>query len=102
AAPIGYTSRIGTASTADTRRLSLWAAGPVSEARPERLPGLVVGEEAPRLPQLSALEETTADLWATGLTVGATAPAHLRIPNDPQLSDAKGADSSAGWAGWGK
>ncbi|MGH9028632.1 MAG: OB-fold nucleic acid binding domain-containing protein, partial [Acidimicrobiales bacterium] len=74
AAPIGSTSRNeARSSTADTRRVSLWAAGPISEARPERLPGLVVGEEAPPLPRLSPLEETTADLWSTGLTVGATA-----------------------------
>ncbi len=55
---------------ADTRRGALWAAGPVSEASPDRLEGLVVGEEAPPLPALTPLEEAAADVWATGLTVG--------------------------------
>src|SRR5919107_74854 len=32
------------------RRRALWAAGAVAEARPDRLPGLVVGAEAPTLP----------------------------------------------------
>ena len=63
----------GRAPGADGRRGALWAAGPVSEAAPERLPGLIVGEEAPPLPPLTPLEEATADLWATGLTVGAGA-----------------------------
>jgi error-prone DNA polymerase len=61
------------AGSADTRRHALWAAGPVSEATLGRLPGLVVGEAAPRLPALTPLEETAADVWATGLTVGASA-----------------------------
>jgi error-prone DNA polymerase len=56
-----------------SRRAALWAAGPVSEAVRDRLPGLVVGEEAPPLPELGALEEATADVWATGLTVAKTA-----------------------------
>jgi len=59
-----------TARVSNTRRGALWAAGPVSEATPDRLPGLVVGEEAPPLPPLSPLEEAAADVWATGLTVG--------------------------------
>jgi len=57
----------------DSRREALWAAGPVSEATSDHLPGLVVGEEAPQLPPLSPLEEVSADLWATGLTVAAQA-----------------------------
>jgi len=61
------------AGSADARRHALWAAGPVSEATLGRLPGLVVGEAAPRLPALTPLEETAADVWATGLTVGASA-----------------------------
>jgi len=84
------------ARSADTRRRALWAAGPVSEATPERLSGLVVGEPAPRLPALTPLEETAADVWATGLTVGTgaveLARAHLDslgvVPAD-RLLDAK-------------
>jgi error-prone DNA polymerase len=33
----------------------------------------VSGERAPPLPDLTALEEVEADMWATGLTVGMTA-----------------------------
>ncbi len=58
------------------RRAALWAAGALREARPERqggavadkLPGLAVGIEAPPLPGMSEVEETAADLWATGLS----------------------------------
>jgi len=55
------------------RRRVLWAAGPLALATPDRLPGLVSGEEAPDLPELTPLEEVEADMWATGLTAGATA-----------------------------
>ncbi len=37
----------------DDRRSQLWAAGPVAQATPDRLPGLVVGADAPALPELS-------------------------------------------------
>jgi error-prone DNA polymerase len=50
------------------RREALWAAGAVAQARPERLPGVVVGAEAPPLPGMSPIELTRADLWATGLS----------------------------------
>jgi error-prone DNA polymerase len=56
-----------------SRRRALWAAGPVAQATPDRLPGLVTGEDAPVLPGLAPLEEVAADMWATGLTVGAGA-----------------------------
>ncbi|HUI04903.1 MAG TPA: OB-fold nucleic acid binding domain-containing protein, partial [Acidimicrobiales bacterium] len=55
------------------RRPALWAAGALAHARAERLPGLVSGEDAPALPALSPVEEVEADMWATGLSVGATA-----------------------------
>jgi error-prone DNA polymerase len=55
------------------RRQSLWAAGALAHATADRLPGLVSGEEAPPLPELTPLEEIEADMWATGLTVGRTA-----------------------------
>jgi error-prone DNA polymerase len=55
------------------RRRTLWAAGALAHGTAERLPGLVSGEEAPPLPDLTALEEVEADMWATGLTVGAGA-----------------------------
>ena len=52
------------------RRPALWAAGALAYGTAERLPGLVSGEEAPPLPDLTPLEEVEADMWATGLTVG--------------------------------
>jgi error-prone DNA polymerase len=51
-----------------TRRDALWAAGALRDARPGRLPGLVTGVEAPALPGMDPIEETAADLWATGMS----------------------------------
>jgi error-prone DNA polymerase len=62
----------------DDRRALLWAAGPVADGTPDRLPGLVTGEHAPPLPALSPMEEVEADMWAVGLTVGTTAVELLR------------------------
>jgi error-prone DNA polymerase len=50
------------------RRAALWAAGAVAQARADRLPGTVVGAEAPQLPGMSPVELGAADLWATGLS----------------------------------
>jgi error-prone DNA polymerase len=58
------------------RRDALWAAGAVRDAAPERhggvvverLPGVVVGADAPTLPGMTEVEETAADLWALGLS----------------------------------
>jgi error-prone DNA polymerase len=58
------------------RRDALWAAGAVRDAAPERhggvvverLPGVVVGADAPALPGMTDVEETAADLWALGLS----------------------------------
>jgi error-prone DNA polymerase len=55
------------------RRRALWAAGAIAHATPDRLPGLVSGDVAPALADLTPLEEVEADLWATGLTTSATA-----------------------------
>jgi len=60
------------------RRGALWAAGALRDARPRRhggveeltLPGLVTGAEAPALPGMDPIEETAADLWATGMSAG--------------------------------
>jgi len=51
------------------RRAALWAAGPLAELDPGRLEGIVVGAGAPPLPPMDRVEETVADLWATGLSV---------------------------------
>jgi len=49
------------------RRGALWSAGAVIESRPDRLAGLSASAAAPRLPGMSPVEETVADLWATGI-----------------------------------
>jgi error-prone DNA polymerase len=49
------------------RRGALWSAGAVIESRPDRLAGLATSDTAPRLPGMSPVEETVADLWATGI-----------------------------------
>ncbi len=85
----GMAPRPGAPATT-TRRGALWAAGPLSLATPERLPGLVTGEDAPPLPELTELEEVGADMWSTGITVGATAMELAR----PRL-DAMGVVASA-------
>jgi error-prone DNA polymerase len=51
-----------------TRRAGLWAAGGLREARPDTLPGLVTGVDAPPLPGMTELEATAADLGTTGLS----------------------------------
>jgi error-prone DNA polymerase len=52
------------------RRSGLWAAGALRDARPGHLPHTAVGVEAPPLPGMTDVEETAADLWATGLSPG--------------------------------
>ncbi|MFS8101470.1 error-prone DNA polymerase [Lentzea alba] len=50
------------------RREALWAAGAVAAIRPDRLPGTVVGVDAPSLPGMDDVELAVADVWATGLS----------------------------------
>ncbi|MGH8925942.1 MAG: error-prone DNA polymerase [Acidimicrobiia bacterium] len=50
------------------RRQGLWAAGPLSEIDPGRLP-LSPGTEAPTLGAMDTEEEHRADLWSTGVSV---------------------------------
>ena len=50
------------------RRRALWTAGAVSQSRPGRLAGIVTGQRAPRLPEMTPLEEAVADLWSTGVS----------------------------------
>ncbi|MEY2471043.1 MAG: error-prone polymerase, partial [Actinomycetota bacterium] len=61
------------------RREALWSAGAVAEAaRPNTIPGVVVGVGAPQLPGMTPVETTAADLWATGVSPNSHAMAHLR------------------------
>ena len=55
--------------------------GAAAQGTPDRLPGIVVGSEAPPLPEPSALDAVADDLWALGLTPDRTAMELLR----PQL-----------------
>jgi error-prone DNA polymerase len=50
------------------RRRALWAAGAAAEGRAERLPGVVVGVDAPTLPGMTGADVMAADLWATGVS----------------------------------
>ena len=52
------------------RREALWAAGALRDARPGTLPGVVTGIGAPPLPGMDPIDETNADLWATGMSPG--------------------------------
>jgi error-prone DNA polymerase len=58
--------------TAVRRRL-LWAAGAAAQGTPDRLPGVVVGAEAPPLPEASLYDSVGDDLWSLGLAPERTA-----------------------------
>jgi len=60
------------ATTASRRRL-LWAAGAAAQGTPDRLPGIVVGTEAPLLPEPTLYDAVGDDLWALGLAPERTA-----------------------------
>jgi error-prone DNA polymerase len=67
------------------RRQALWAAGAVAQAGPDRLAGTVLGERAPRLPEMVPVERTMADLWATGITPDGHPMEHVRPDLDPDV-----------------
>jgi error-prone DNA polymerase len=60
-----------------SRREALWAAGPAATLDAGQLPDTTTGLDAPPLPEMTAVEETLADLWATG-TYGTHPVAHAR------------------------
>jgi len=74
-----------------TRREALWGAGAVVQGGADRLPGIVCGGDAPPLRAMSEIEETAADLWATGISPGRH-PAQFARPR----LDAMGAVTVAG------
>ncbi|MGW1173875.1 error-prone DNA polymerase [Kitasatospora sp. NPDC002543] len=61
-----------------TRRQALWAAGAFAGISAELIPGTTPGTEAPELPGMSPVEETIADLWATGTSATSHPLQHLR------------------------
>ncbi len=60
------------------RRRLFWAAGAAAQGTPDRLPGIVVGAEAPSLPVPRPLDVVGDDLWALGLAPEHTAMEVLR------------------------
>ncbi len=59
--------------TAASRRRLVWAAGAAAQGTPDRLPGIVVGAEAPPLPEPTLYDSVGDDLWALGLAPERTA-----------------------------
>ena len=62
-----------TCGTPASRRRLVWAAGAAAQGTPDRLPGVVVGAEAPSLPEPSLYDSVGDDLWALGLAPERTA-----------------------------
>ncbi|MFG2243652.1 error-prone DNA polymerase [Spirillospora sp. NPDC048823] len=60
-----------------SRREALWAAGALAGSGPGQLEGVTPGASAPALPAMTPIEETLADLWATGVS-GTHPVAHVR------------------------
>jgi error-prone DNA polymerase len=60
------------------RRQDLWAAGAAATTRPDHLPGLVPGLDAPALPGMTRFEVTAADLWATNVSPDSHPVQYLR------------------------
>ncbi len=60
-------------ATAGSRRRLLWAAGAAAQGTSDRLPGIVVGSEAPSLPEPTLYDSVGDDLWAMGLAPEQTA-----------------------------
>jgi error-prone DNA polymerase len=56
-----------------SRRRLLWAAGAAAQGTPDRLPGIVVGADAPPLPEPTLYDSVGDDLWALGLAPEQTA-----------------------------
>ncbi|MEV7774667.1 error-prone DNA polymerase [Kitasatospora sp. NPDC086791] len=61
-----------------TRRQALWMAGAFAGMSADLIPGTTPGTEAPDLPGMSPVEETIADLWATGTSADSHPLQHLR------------------------
>ena len=62
-------SGVGASGAGDRhdRRRAIWTAGAAAQVGADRLPGIVVGMNAPQLPGMDDWEEAVADLWATGV-----------------------------------
>ncbi|MFA7498852.1 MAG: error-prone DNA polymerase [Leucobacter sp.] len=60
------------------RREAIWSAAPAADNRERFLPGIAVHVQPPLLPVLSEAEQTSLDLWTTGVATGAHPLALLR------------------------
>src|SRR5690625_2500015 len=71
AIPLAALEALATAGAFDCfgleRREALWTVGALSRHRSGQLPGTTPGVRAPELPAMTAVEQTFADLWATGV-----------------------------------
>ncbi|WP_033818270.1 error-prone DNA polymerase [Kitasatospora sp. MBT63] len=66
------------ASLGLTRRQALWSAGLLARTTDGMLPGTAPALTAPDLPEMTAIEETIADLWATGASATGHPVQHAR------------------------
>jgi error-prone DNA polymerase len=64
------------------RREALWSVGALAHHRPDQLPGTTPGAGAPALPAMSPIEQTFADLWATGVSSDSHPVQHVRATLD--------------------
>jgi error-prone DNA polymerase len=65
-----------------SRREALWAAGAAAQDKPDKLPGTVVGVDAPTLPGMGEVDKLVADVWATGLSPDAHPAQFIRAELD--------------------
>jgi error-prone DNA polymerase len=65
------------------RREAMWAVGALAGVGPDQLPGVTPGSTAPSLPAMTPVEQTFADLWATGTSATSHPVQHVR----PQLDE---------------
>ncbi len=64
------------------RRQALWAAGAAAGESLDRLPDLTPGTTPPMLPGMEPIEQTMADLWATGISPDSHPAQHIRAELD--------------------
>jgi error-prone DNA polymerase len=61
-----------------TRRQALWRVGALAGTTAAHLPGTSGADHAPDLPEMTVVEQTFADLWATGTSPDSHPIGHLR------------------------
>lgn len=61
-----------------TRREALWQAGALAGTHAGQLPGTAGADRVPRLPEMTVIEQTFADLWAAGASPDSHPIGHMR------------------------